>query len=154
MGMINFYRRNIPHAAEYQRRLQNIIHSNNKNDDTPLIWNPDAISAFGEFFLSKLSKAETKWSTYDYELLVVFSAIQHFHSSLEASEFAVLTDHKPLVHKFMSQSEKVSPRVMYNNWISSASSLLTYTMCQGQKIYQPTFYRESIQSQVKLVLNT
>ncbi len=49
LGMVNFYRRNIPMAAEIQRRLQVLITSNKKNDRTLLRWTPDACKAFEEF---------------------------------------------------------------------------------------------------------
>jgi len=47
--MINFYRRNIRHAAEYQRRLQVLITLNKKNDNTPIEWTEDADEAFDSF---------------------------------------------------------------------------------------------------------
>jgi cleavage and polyadenylation specificity factor subunit 1 len=122
LGMVNFYRRAIHHAAEYQRRLQNWILSNKKNDNTPLKWTEDAEGAFQQFktalgraallhhpaediplvlntdasdsaiggalhqlrggnleplafFSRKLTLAESKWSTYDRELLAVFAAV-------------------------------------------------------------------------------
>lgn len=49
LGMINFYRRNIPHAANIQRRLQCLIKTNKKNDKTVIEWTSDADQAFLEF---------------------------------------------------------------------------------------------------------
>ncbi|XP_062557376.1 uncharacterized protein LOC134222249 [Armigeres subalbatus] len=46
LGTINFYRRFIPHAAERQRILQNMIHGNVKNDRTPLTWDESTNQAF------------------------------------------------------------------------------------------------------------
>ncbi len=37
LGMINFFRRSIPHAAEIQRRLRLLINTNKKNDKTALV---------------------------------------------------------------------------------------------------------------------
>jgi len=49
------------------------------------------------FFSKKLTVAEVKYSTFDSELLVAFSAIRHFRFLLEGCQFRLLTDHKPLV---------------------------------------------------------
>ena len=48
------------------------------------------------FFSKKLEPQQTRYSTFDRELLVVFAAIQHFQYLLEGREFFILTDHKPL----------------------------------------------------------
>ena len=47
--MVNFYRRNIPHAAHIQRRLQALIKTNKKKDRTPVEWTNDAREAFDEY---------------------------------------------------------------------------------------------------------
>ena len=49
------------------------------------------------FFSHKLTAAQTRYSTFDKELLAVFSAIRHFRFLLEGRRFRILTDHKPLV---------------------------------------------------------
>lgn len=49
LGMVNFYRRNIPEAADIQRRLQVIIKSNRKRDRMPLEWTEDAEETFEQF---------------------------------------------------------------------------------------------------------
>ena len=48
-GVVNFYRRTIPHAAEIQRKLHTIIKTNKKNDQTQLEWTEEAKGAFIEF---------------------------------------------------------------------------------------------------------
>jgi cleavage and polyadenylation specificity factor subunit 1 len=48
------------------------------------------------FFSRKLSPAESKYSTFDRELLAVFAAIRHFRFVLEGRPFRILTDHLPL----------------------------------------------------------
>ncbi len=48
------------------------------------------------FFSRKLSTPESKYSTFDRELLAVFAAIQHFRFVLEGRPFRILTDHLPL----------------------------------------------------------
>ena len=48
------------------------------------------------FFSKKLSDTETRYSTFDRELLGAYLAVRHFRFTLEGNQFAVLTDHKPL----------------------------------------------------------
>ena len=67
-------------------------------------WQPIA------YFSKKLKPAETRYSTFDRELLAVYLAIKHFHHFLEGRQFYVLTDHKPLVHALTSYSDRQSPR--------------------------------------------
>lgn len=62
------------------------------------------------FFSVKLSPAESRYSTYDRELLAVYKAIRHFQHMLEGRNFVVYTDHKPLIHAFQQRSDKASPR--------------------------------------------
>jgi hypothetical protein len=48
------------------------------------------------FFSRKLSSPESKYSTFDRELLAVFASIRHFRFVLEGRQFRILTDHLPL----------------------------------------------------------
>ena len=48
------------------------------------------------FFSKKLSPAETRYSTYDRELLAAYLALKHLRYFLEGRSFHVMTDHKPL----------------------------------------------------------
>ena len=50
------------------------------------------------FFSRKMTPAETRYSTFDRELLAVYLSIKHFRHFLEGRTFHVLTDHKPLPH--------------------------------------------------------
>ncbi|UYV80316.1 hypothetical protein LAZ67_18002376 [Cordylochernes scorpioides] len=67
-------------------------------------WKPIA------FFSKKLSESQTKYSTYDRELLAIFSAIKHFKFFLEGRDFTIFTDQKPLIYAFQQNLEKASPR--------------------------------------------
>ena len=49
------------------------------------------------FFSRKLIPAESRYSTFDRELLAIYAAIRHFRFLLEGRSFCVFTDHKPLV---------------------------------------------------------
>jgi hypothetical protein len=57
------------------------------------------------FFSRKLTVTETRYSTFDRELLAAFAAVCHFRFLLEGRHFRLLTDHKPLV----SALARVSP---------------------------------------------
>lgn len=72
-------------------------------------YNNDNLEPLG-FFSQKLSKAESKYSTYDRELLAIYKGIKHFKYMLEARPFTVFTDHKPLCFAFQQSSDKASPR--------------------------------------------
>lgn len=49
------------------------------------------------FFSKKLNPAECKYSTYDRELLAMYSGVKHFRHLLEGRVFHRNTDHKPLI---------------------------------------------------------
>ena len=67
-------------------------------------WQPIA------FFSKKLKPAETRYSTFDRELLAIYLSIKHFRHFLEGRPFHVLTDHKPLVYALNIRSNRHSPR--------------------------------------------
>ena len=62
------------------------------------------------FFSRKMTPAETRYSTFDRELLAVYLSIKHFQHFLEGRTFHVLTDHKPLTYALNSRSDRHSPR--------------------------------------------
>lgn len=133
LGMLNYYRRFIPHAAETQIPLLECTRGNKKKDNTPIDWTPERIKAFdnskSQFaiggvvnqlnnnmweplacFSRRLSPAELNYSTYDRELVSIYASIKHFQNILEAREFTIFTDHKPLVFAFHQKNEKATPR--------------------------------------------
>ncbi|GFU00185.1 transposon Tf2-11 polyprotein [Trichonephila clavipes] len=61
------------------------------------------------FFSRKLTSSEKSYSAYDRELLAIYSAIRHFRYMLEARDFTVFTDHKPLTYAFRQKSDKCCP---------------------------------------------
>ena len=65
-------------------------------------------------FLEKLKPAETRYSTFDWELLAVYLAIKHFHHFVEGRTFHVLTDHKPLTFALSTKSEQHTPRQIHH----------------------------------------
>ena len=48
------------------------------------------------FFSKSLKAAETRYSTFDRELLAIYLAVKHFRYFLEGRQFHIWTDHKPL----------------------------------------------------------
>ena len=62
------------------------------------------------FFSRKLAPSETRYSTFDRELLAVFSSIRHFRHFLEPTAFDILTDHMPLVHALNKKADPISAR--------------------------------------------
>lgn len=61
-------------------------------------------------FSQKLTSAETRYCTYDRELLVILAAIQFFQHTLESRAFATKTYHKPLVCAFTKKLDKANSR--------------------------------------------
>ncbi|GFX25654.1 retrovirus-related Pol polyprotein from transposon 17.6 [Trichonephila clavipes] len=158
LGLLNFYRRFLPKAAEQQYLLSEFLKgSKGKKDSKPLNWSSEAITAFQRckqaladaallahpspsaplalhldapdyaiggalhqvvdselqplaFFSRKLTSSEKSYSAYDRELPAIYSAIRHFRYMLEARDFTVFTDHKPLTYAFRQKSDKCSPR--------------------------------------------
>lgn len=50
-----------------------------------------------QYFARKLSKTETKYSTFGRELLAAFASVKKFRHHIEGRQFTLFTDHKPLV---------------------------------------------------------
>jgi cleavage and polyadenylation specificity factor subunit 1 len=67
------------------------------------IWQPLA------FFSRNLSPAQQKYSAYDSKLLSIYEAVRYFCHMLEARNFTIITDHKPLVFAFQQMRDKCSP---------------------------------------------
>ena len=61
------------------------------------------------FFSRKMTPAETRYSTFDREMLGVYLAIKHFRHFLEGRSFHILTDHKPLTFALHARSDRYSP---------------------------------------------
>lgn len=170
IAMVNFYRRFIPHAINSQMRLQALIIGNKKNDNTDIIWTPEAREHFETckrqlstvaalahpaahaqlslsvdasdvavgavlhqlvdnhlqplaFFSKKLEPAESRYSTYDRELLAIYKGIKHFRCLLEGRDFFINTDHKPLIYAFHQNAEKASPhQLRHLNYIGQFST--------------------------------
>ena len=62
------------------------------------------------YFAKKLQPAETRYSTFDRELLAIYLAIKHFRYFLEGRTLHVVTDHKPLTFAFNALTDQYTPR--------------------------------------------
>jgi cleavage and polyadenylation specificity factor subunit 1 len=62
------------------------------------------------FFSKKLDSTQTRYSTFDRELLACHEAIRHFKWSLEGRQFYIVTDHKPLTFALSKSADAWSPR--------------------------------------------
>lgn len=158
LGMINFYRRFIPHAAEHQAPLNALLSGPKVKNSTAITWTPALQDAFDRckrglaaatllthpnlmaelglftdasdtaigaavqqrveggyweplsFFSRKLTAAQRKYSPYDRELLAIYEAIKYYKYLLEARNFIIYTDHRPLTSAFSERKVSCSPR--------------------------------------------
>ncbi|GBO22350.1 Transposon Ty3-I Gag-Pol polyprotein [Araneus ventricosus] len=79
------------------------------------------------FYSRKLTSAESRYSTYDRELLAVYSSVKHFRHFLEGRDFIIYTDHKPLTFAFQQTGDKPSPRQQRHlEFISQFSTDIRY----------------------------
>lgn len=79
------------------------------------------------YFSKKLSSTQQNYSTYDRELLAIYSAVKHFKHMLEGQIFVIYTDHKPLVTAFEQKSVKASPRQLRQlDYIGQYTTSLEY----------------------------
>ncbi len=62
------------------------------------------------FFSRKLNNAETRYSTFDRELVACVAAIRHFRFLVEGRRFCIWTDHKPLTFSLHRVSDAWSAR--------------------------------------------
>ena len=79
------------------------------------------------YFSKKLKPSESKYSTYDRELLAVYLAIKHFQHFIEGRTFTVFTDHKPLTYSLSSTSDRYTPRqVRHLDYISQFTTNIAH----------------------------
>ena len=73
------------------------------------------------YFSKKLRPAETRYSTFDPELLTVYLSIKHFRHLVEGRDFHVITDHKPLTYMYAlatSSDKYTSRQIRHLDYIS------------------------------------
>lgn len=87
--------------------------------------NTSTASGVPSFFSRKMTPAETRYSTFDRELLAVYLAIQHFCHFLKGRHFYV-TDHKPLTFVLNTRSDHHSPQARQLDYISQFTSTISH----------------------------
>ena len=79
------------------------------------------------FFSKKMTPAETRYSTFDRELLAVYLAIKHFRHFLEGRQFHVFTDLRPLTFVLNTRYDRHSPRqIRQLGYISQFTSTIEH----------------------------
>lgn len=194
LGMLNFYRRFIPGAANFQAPLNALLAGSVKGSH-PVNFSPQELDAFQHckdslaqaallahpdcsaklalvtdasdkaigavlqqlrdesweplaFFSRKLSPAQARYSPYDRELLAIYESIKYFRHMLEARNFVVYTDHKPLIFAFHSRKNNCSPRQFRHldfisqftsdiRHISGKDNVVADTLSRIEEITQP-----------------
>lgn len=204
LGMVNFYRRFIPNAAQHQAPLNALLTGTVKGSH-PVNFTPDEDAAFEEckkglcraamlahpntgaklalvtdasdtaigavlqqlkngtweplaFFSRKLSPTHQKYSPYDRELLAIYEAIKYFRHMVEAREFVIYTDHKPICYAFHTRKENCPPRQFRHldyisqfttdiRHISGKDNIVADALTRVEEIVQPINYNELAESQ-------
>lgn len=78
------------------------------------------------FFSQKLTSTQQKYSTYDRELLAIYTSIKFFKHFLHGNEFTVYTDHKPITSSIFSATDKSPRQTRYLNYITQFTSDIRY----------------------------
>ena len=79
------------------------------------------------FFSRKLNTAESEYSAFDHELVVIFSH-QKFLPLVKSQEFHNLTDHKPLTFALATKSPNLTPcQFPHLDYISQFTFDICYT---------------------------
>jgi hypothetical protein len=82
------------------------------------------------FFSRKLTDTESRYSTFDRELLAARAAIKHFRHFCEGQAFQLWTDHKPLVTAISRASAPISHRQQRHlAFISEFNVQILYLPC-------------------------
>ena len=66
------------------------------------------------YFSRKLTVTERRYSTFDWELLMIYKAVKHFRYFIEGRQFHIATDHKPITFALSSRSEQHSRRKVHH----------------------------------------
>ena len=87
------------------------------------------------YFLRKLRPLETRYNTFDHELLAVYLAVKHFRHFVEGREFFMLMDHKPLTYALATHSDKYTPRqIRQLDYISQFTSDIRHVTGAGNAV--------------------
>ncbi|GFU53945.1 retrovirus-related Pol polyprotein from transposon opus [Trichonephila clavipes] len=97
------------------------------------------------FYSKKRNETQTRYSTYDRELLGIYLSVKHFKHLLEGNDFVIYTDHKPLTFAFKQKNEKASPRQQRQlQYISEFSCNIQHVMGKDNVVADALSRIESI----------
>lgn len=106
------------------------------------------------FFSRKFTPAQLRYSAYDRELTAIFEAIKYLKYFLEAREFVIATDHRPLVYAFMQRADKASPRQARQlSFIAQFSTRIEYIPGVENMVADPLSRVGAIRLPVEIELN-
>ena len=86
------------------------------------------------FFSKKLSPTQSKYSTFDRELLAAYQAIQHFRYFVEGRNFTVYTDHKPLTTALFTKADRSPRQANHLDYISQFTSDIRFIEGEKNKV--------------------
>ena len=83
------------------------------------------------FFSRKFNNAQSKYSTYDRELMAISESVKHFYYFLEGRSFQICTDHKPIIFS-QTKNHDVAPahRIRRTTFLSEYN--ITYSYLPGR----------------------
>lgn len=122
------------------------------------------------FYSKKLTDAQKNYSPYDRELLAAYQSVKYFRFMLEARQFTLFTDHKPLIFAFKHKDENSTPRrIRQLDFISQFTTdiqhvpgndnIVADTLSRIEEIQEPLDYKKLAESQkcdeeLKTILTT
>ena len=83
-----------------------------------------------EFYSRPLTDSEKRYSTFDKELLAIFSTVKHFSYMIEGANILIKTDHKPLIH-INNMKEPSQRQWRWINYLSEYKIVFEYI--EGRK---------------------
>ena len=198
IGMVNYYHRFLPQAAQVMSPLIKALDPNPKAKSKVVPWDDNTLTAFQAtkellaqatllahpiegaplaivtdasdvavgavlqqqlkngvwqplgFFSRKLRDPETRYSTFDRELLAVYLATRHFLHHLEGRPFTIFTDHRPLTFSLSKRTTPLSARQQRHlSFIAELTSDIQHVAGQ-RNVVADAFSRPAVISNVSL----
>lgn len=100
------------------------------------------------FFSKKLKPAETRYSTFDKELLAVYLAVRHFRYFIEGRPLKIFTDHKPLTFALVKSAEPHTDRQARHLSIISEYTSEIYHISGKNNVVADTLSRTIITEEI------
>ena len=105
------------------------------------------------FWSKAFTRNQRLWSTFDRELLACHSSICHFCHFLDAKDFVLRTDHKPIVCHFHNTSSSSTPRHHWHfDYIAQMTNRVEYVKGESKVADLPS--RPIVQPQLSDILPT